>query len=389
MDESGFAVGTSQSSRALVNIRDKSSWKVVHGRQEWITAIECVSAAGTAIPPLIIFKAKHTNTGWIPEHTPADWRFSTSNSGWTSDSHGYEWLTTVFEPLTRPEDLHLRRLLIADGHSSHITARVITFCIGHAIDLLILPPHCSHELQPLDVGVFAPLKRALARETDKVARLDSGRMSRVEWTEMYIRARCRALTMQNICSGWRATGLEPLSPITVLNRLNPRADTLQSEPRTPGQTSSLDLSLLNSSPPDGTELRQANALLNSELSRVVGLASPIRRYTQRLTRAVESTQSKLVTIRQQLTETQELLCTRQKRKRGKRILLKGNHVFSTEEVLEIAKEAEEKTAANKARKKRKSSPIAVEMIQTEVDMSESDVSEAESDCIVVASSRQF
>ena len=34
MDESGFAVGTSQSSRALVNVREESSWKVVNGRQE-------------------------------------------------------------------------------------------------------------------------------------------------------------------------------------------------------------------------------------------------------------------------------------------------------------------------------------------------------------------
>jgi hypothetical protein len=81
MDESGFAVGTSQSSRALVNIREQSSWKVVNGRQEWITAIECISAAGVAIPPLVIFKAKHTNTAWIPTNTPPDWRFSTSNSG--------------------------------------------------------------------------------------------------------------------------------------------------------------------------------------------------------------------------------------------------------------------------------------------------------------------
>jgi hypothetical protein len=209
MDESGFAVGTSQPSRALVNIREKSSWKVVHGRQEWITAIECISAAGLAIPPLIIFKAKHTNTGWIPEHTSADWRFSTSNSGCTSDRHGYEWLTTLFKPLTRPEDPGLRRLWIADGHSSHVTARVIAFCMEHAIDLLILPPHCSHELQPLDVGGFAPLKRALARETDGVARLDSGRMSKVEWTEMYIKARGRALTTQNICSGWRAAMYTP------------------------------------------------------------------------------------------------------------------------------------------------------------------------------------
>jgi len=62
MDKSGFAVGESQSSRALVNIREKSSWKVISGRQEWITAIKCVSASGKAIPPLIIFKAKHTNT---------------------------------------------------------------------------------------------------------------------------------------------------------------------------------------------------------------------------------------------------------------------------------------------------------------------------------------
>ncbi|KYG39555.1 hypothetical protein M433DRAFT_53943, partial [Acidomyces richmondensis BFW] len=45
IDESGFAIGDSQSSRALINVRKNSS------RQEWITAIECISAAGTAIPP--------------------------------------------------------------------------------------------------------------------------------------------------------------------------------------------------------------------------------------------------------------------------------------------------------------------------------------------------
>ncbi|KAK0246755.1 hypothetical protein LTS09_018107 [Friedmanniomyces endolithicus] len=53
-----------------------------------------------------------------------------------------------------------------DGHGSHITANVISFCIGTAIDLLILPPHASRMLQPLDVTVFALLKQALAAETD-------------------------------------------------------------------------------------------------------------------------------------------------------------------------------------------------------------------------------
>ena len=146
MDESGFAVGQSQTSRVLVNIREKSSWKVVAGRQEWITAIECVSADGKAVPPLVIFKAKNTNTNWIPSQTPLNWHFSTSNSGWTSDSHAYEWLTTVFEPSTRPEDPSSHRLLIMDGHGSHITANVISHCMQNAIDLLILPPHTSHVL---------------------------------------------------------------------------------------------------------------------------------------------------------------------------------------------------------------------------------------------------
>jgi len=59
MDESGFAVGTSQSSRALVNIRESTSWKQIRSRQECIFGIKCVSAASVAVPPLLIFKAKH------------------------------------------------------------------------------------------------------------------------------------------------------------------------------------------------------------------------------------------------------------------------------------------------------------------------------------------
>ena len=50
-----------------------------------------------------------------------------------------------------------------DGHSSHITANVIAYCIEHMIDLLILPPHMLHMLQPLDVSMFSPVLTAKAR----------------------------------------------------------------------------------------------------------------------------------------------------------------------------------------------------------------------------------
>ena len=389
MDESGFAVGASQSSRALVSVRERSSWKVIAGRQEWITAIECISAAGVAIPPLIIFKAQHTNTAWIPAHTSRDWRFSTSNSGWTSDSHAYEWLTTVFEPETRPEDPEAHRLLIMDGHGSHITANVIAHCMEHAIDLLILPPHCSHVLQPLDVNVLAPLKRALAAETDSVARIDAGRVARVEWTRMYIRAREKAFTASNIKSGWRKTGLEPLSPIVVLDKHHPMPAPAPSPPRIPRGPASLDLTLLDSSPPDGTELRQATALFNSELKKPGPLISPVKRFGERMTCVLQTTLSENAMLRRELAEARTLLRSRKSRKNGKRVALQGKFVFSTEEVLEIAKQAEVNSAAKRGRKRSRIAASDAEYSVGEVGVLEAVYDDSESDCIIVAGSRAF
>ncbi|KFY27745.1 hypothetical protein V491_00751, partial [Pseudogymnoascus sp. VKM F-3775] len=87
--ETGFAVGETQSTHIIVDSTLKSNWKVTAGKQEWITVLECIDADGGALPPMIIFKAKNTNSSWIPKDTPTNWHFSTSNSGWTSNSHGF------------------------------------------------------------------------------------------------------------------------------------------------------------------------------------------------------------------------------------------------------------------------------------------------------------
>ncbi|KAK1040048.1 hypothetical protein LTR74_018713, partial [Friedmanniomyces endolithicus] len=71
-----------QTSRALVNIRERSRWKIFLGRQGWITAVECISGAGFAGPPHIFCDAIHTNIAFIQPDTPDDWYLSTSKSGW-------------------------------------------------------------------------------------------------------------------------------------------------------------------------------------------------------------------------------------------------------------------------------------------------------------------
>ena len=165
MDESGFGVGEEQSIKVLVYLDAAMKQRVIGGKQEWVTDIECISAAGEALPPLLIFKGANVNARWINERSPAGWFFATSENGWTSNNLGLAWLKTVFEPLTREKAAGRQRLLIADGHGSYIRGDFIAYCMENQIDLLIMPPHCSHILQPLDVGVFSAFKRYHSAET--------------------------------------------------------------------------------------------------------------------------------------------------------------------------------------------------------------------------------
>ncbi|KAM0709946.1 hypothetical protein Q7P35_002308 [Cladosporium inversicolor] len=385
VDETGFALGTTLPSKVLIRGGDTRAFKKISRKQEWITAIECIRASGVALPPLLIFKAKYTNSAWIPTSTPNNWKFSTSTSGWTSDNHAYEWLTTLFEPETRRND-GKRRLLLLDGHGSHLTARFIAFCLDRNIDLVVLPPHTSHVLQPLDVGVFSPLKRALSTEIEKLFCLDTWRVPRIEWTEAYIIARHKAFTTRNVESSFRAAGIYPLSPITILSTLRMPTPTPWVTPLPITTPNDLDRSLLDSSPPVGTELREATSLVNS-IVRSSTLETPVKRYIERSGLALERTTSENTLLRKELTEARELLRVRKERKKGKRVVVKGKFVFNTKEILELVEEAEVEASKGRLKKRRTTRAITPEFGDEEEEGIEESIYESESDCIIVASSR--
>jgi len=68
----------------------------------------------------------------------------------------------VFIPETKPQDPSNTRLLILDSHGSHTTDEFIWECFNENIFMIFMPPHSSHVLQPLDLGVFSALNRARA-----------------------------------------------------------------------------------------------------------------------------------------------------------------------------------------------------------------------------------
>ena len=293
----------------------------------------------------MIYRAKYLHTGWVPsEMRLPGWYWTTSNKGWTNNTLGYEWLTKSFEPSTnrgRP------RLLILDGHASHLTADFIEFCINKDIELLVLPPHTSHLLQPLDVAVFAPLKTALHQETDMIVRAGGGSgISKKEWARCYVAAREKAIITPNVEAGFRGAGISPYNRGKIL-----MSNALGEDPfRTPSpepEETSFNSALLNSSPPSATDLHQSNSALKDHI-KYSDMDPTAKRYTERLINLSERQAADRVILEQSIKEKDKLLASRKGgHKLGARVAHKGVYVYSTPEILESQRQYEARSAAKK------------------------------------------
>jgi hypothetical protein len=175
MDEKGFLI------RMLVKgprIFSKQKYitgggfkqRLQDGNREWITSIACICADGTSLSPGLIYQASTSNIqdSWLQDFDPElhSCFFASSASGWTNDELGYAWLTNIFDRETKDKARRRWRLLILDGHGSHLTMKFIDYCDTNRILLMTYPPHSTHSLQPLDVGIFSPLSTTYSKNLE-------------------------------------------------------------------------------------------------------------------------------------------------------------------------------------------------------------------------------
>ena len=260
------------------------------------------------------------------------------------------WLTRCFNPCTSDKANGHTRLLVCDGHDSHISAEFVRYCYEHDIALLLLLPHSSHLIQPLDVGVFSPLKAAMRSTLSTIFRTGILRLQKPEWIQRYIKAREKAMTRRNIESGWRGAGLWPINPQRIINQLPEETTTPP-----PSSYESNDAELLTSSPPDGYTLQLSNASLNAKIAATT-LASPIKRHVHRVSKIAEQLCAETAILHREFAEMKAVMDTRKERDSGKRKILKGHRVVTRPDVIEALEEAERSTKERRAKKRRNYSP---------------------------------
>ena len=173
------------------------------------TVICCMSATGSFVPPMFIFKRLRMAEHLIND-APVGSIGDCSESGWVNEDLYGKWLIhsknfTKYSP-ENPV------LLIAENYSSHISLKIFYFLRTNGIKFVTIPPHTSHRLQPLDVSFFKPLKINYAENVCLWLMQNSGKVvtpSRV--AGIFSKAYLSICRMKLAVSGFAATGIFPFN----------------------------------------------------------------------------------------------------------------------------------------------------------------------------------
>jgi hypothetical protein len=230
MDKKGFMIGVLGRTKRVFS---KQTWiekgvraPIQDGNREWITVLASVCADGSALPPTLIYQAKNgaIRDTWVEGITSGEHpvHVVSSPSGWTNNDIGLSWIKQVFDQYTKEKCRRSYRLLILDGHGSHVTMDFIEYCHQNRILLAIFPPHSTHTLQSLDVVMFKPLSSAYTSELAHHQQHSLGYLpiKKGDFFPLFWSAWITPFKKETILKSFEATGIWPMNANVILQRFS-------------------------------------------------------------------------------------------------------------------------------------------------------------------------
>ena len=112
-------------------------------------------------------------------------------------------------------------LLLLDGHSTHYQLEVIRYARQNKVLMLCLPPHTTHEVQPLDCTVFSPFKAQWRTVCHEYFQAYSGKViTNFNFVGLFTKAFTQAVTPANLVAGFKSCGIYPLDSSAIQTLLS-------------------------------------------------------------------------------------------------------------------------------------------------------------------------
>lgn len=166
LDETGFFLYPKRG-KVLARKCTRQVNSVIEGSdREMITVLFGSNALGDIVPSMVVLGRSRLPVS-VRTNPPDGMVFSTSPTGWMKSEDFYDYFAVHFLPWVKRNNIPLPVIVFVDGHTSHLSLPLSEFCNQNQIILVALCPNATHILQPMDVGIFGPLKRKWVESRDK------------------------------------------------------------------------------------------------------------------------------------------------------------------------------------------------------------------------------
>ena len=130
-----------------------------------------------------------------------------STKGWIDQKLFDFWLRKYFL-LYAPTDHPI--LLLLDGHSSHYCPDTIKLAAEEGVIVFTIPSHSPHITQPLDKGMYGPLKVAWKQICHDYLTANPGiSIRKHNFSSLLSKAWLQSMSPQNAIAGFKTTGVYP------------------------------------------------------------------------------------------------------------------------------------------------------------------------------------
>jgi len=214
--------------------------KVINHSKSAISLMMCGSASGVLLPPYVIYKSEGIMDPWRQNGSKGfpcctdpccsrGSRYNRTSHGWIDAATFSEWFRSTFLP--HAYRLPGRKLLIGDNLSSHFSPDVLKSCEENNIAFVCFPPNSTHLCQPLDVCFFRPFKESWRnviynykmtnKNAKSIPKCDFPTLLKECLNNMNLDKKTNKYEQikNNLVSGFKATGIVPFNPDSVLRRL--------------------------------------------------------------------------------------------------------------------------------------------------------------------------
>lgn len=213
--------------KVMVSKEAKRAFVVTEKQNFHVTLGISIFADGTHACPLIIFPLKtlpkEMTQDTLSEYDIYNW--AGQDNGWIDSNifsgHFTQNIIAEFKQRRQklPENYSDRGLIVVDGHSTRANPGLMKTLQDNNIDLIVLPAHTSHFLQPCDNMVLAEFKKSMRNYRRRLKWGDGISKTRLQLLRSVDASLHKCMYRQVVKKSWEKTGLYPICMSIPLGEL--------------------------------------------------------------------------------------------------------------------------------------------------------------------------